>query len=90
MIIETVTAIYQLDEVNGVLRRYPRDNALGQNPPDIAHLRKDTQAIPYRMVRPPIVGHPMMFVLDIRNDGVATVRTTTMVIAIDDRDLGLD
>lgn len=83
MIIETETAIYMLDMEAGVLRRFPRENVLGSWANDVAHLRRDTQAIPFRMARVPVVGERMQFILDVRNDGIPTLRTTTPVISID-------
>lgn len=81
MIIQTETAVYVLDVPMGVLRRYPRENLVNHGW-QVAELRKDTQAIPYKLIRPPIVGEPAEFILEIRNDGVPTLRTTTPVTEI--------
>lgn len=85
MIVQTVTAVYVINEAKGVLTRYPRENLVGQNAHDVAHLRKDHQVIPYQLHPhfPLEVGKPAVFILDIRNDGVETVRTTTPVMSID-------
>ena len=83
MVVETQTAVYVLDEPRGVLRRYPRENLVNHGWA-VAELRKDTQAIPYALHPefPLTVGEPAVFILDIRNDGVATIRTTTPVVSI--------
>lgn len=83
MIVQTETAVYVLDEPNGTLRRYPRENLNNQGWP-VAALRMDTQSIPYRLHPhfPLEVGEPAIFILNIRNDGVETVRTTTPVVSI--------
>ena len=81
MIVKTQTAVYVLDVPMGVLRRYPLENLVNHGWP-VAELRKDTQAIPYKLVRPPVVGEPAEFILEIRNDGVPTLRTTTPVTEI--------
>jgi hypothetical protein len=86
MIVQTETAVYVLNESEGVLTRYPRENLVGQNASDVAHLRKDHQIIPYQLGRPLVIGEPAVFLLSIRNDGVATVRTTTPVVSIDGMD----
>jgi hypothetical protein len=83
MIVQTETAVYVLNEAEAVLTRYPRENLVGQNASDVAHLRKDHQIIPYQLARPLVVGESAVFLLNIRNDGVATIRTTTHVVAID-------
>lgn len=81
MIVQTESAVYVLDEANGVLRRYPRENLVNHGWA-VAKLRKDTQAIPYTLGRELTVGEPAVFLLRIRNDGVVTVRTTTPVTDI--------
>lgn len=82
MIVQTETAVYVINEADGVLTRYPRENLVGQNAHDVAHLRKDHQIIPYKLAKPLVVGEPAVFILNIRNDGVETVRTTTPVVSI--------
>lgn len=81
MIIKTQTAVYVLDVPMGVLRRYPLENLVNHGW-KVRELRLDAQAIPYRLVRPPIVGEPAEFILEIRNDDVPTLRTTTPVTEI--------
>lgn len=82
MIIETETAVYQLDMETGMLCRFPRQESVGTWADYVAELRKDQEPIPFRMARMPVVGERMQFILDIRNDGVPTLRTTTPVVSI--------
>jgi hypothetical protein len=84
MIIETVTAVYHLEEE--VLYRFPREESENPVDHDVAELRRDALPIPYRLLKVPVVGEPMQFLLLIREDGVPTVRTTTPVTSIDGRD----
>lgn len=83
MIVETESAVYVIDEPRGVLRRYPRENLVNHGM-EAAKLRMDTQSIPYKLHPrfPLTVGQPAVFILNIRNDGVETVRTTTPVVSI--------
>lgn len=81
MIVQTETAVYVLSPRDGVLTRYPREEL--DREWYVAELRKDHQIIPYRLERPLEVGKPAVFILNIRNDGVETIRTTTPVISID-------
>lgn len=47
-------------------------------------LRRDDVAVPLlRMPFPPQVGEPMAFFIDVRGDGVETLRTTTVVTRIE-------
>jgi hypothetical protein len=87
-IIETETAIYLLDREVAVLKRFPRDAPLDvENSPHalpaaVAALRKDGEAIPFKLLSPMAVGKPVIFQLQIRDDGVPTIRTTTDVVRI--------
>lgn len=82
MIVQTETAVYVLSPADGVLTRYPREE-FNENW-EISKLRMDHQNIPYKLhpQYPLEVGKPAVFILNIRNDGVETVRTTTPVIEI--------
>ncbi len=88
MIVETETAVYVLDLPQLVLRRYPRDEALILEeyghlaPARVEGLRRDGQAIPFNFLAPLEVGQPAQFLLQIRDDGIQTVRTTTNVVRI--------
>lgn len=79
MIVQTETAVYVIDRLEKKLRRYPRAEAVGWN---IAQLRMDGEAIPYIELGNIAIGEPAQFVLQIRDDGVQTIRTTTPVISI--------
>ena len=45
-------------------------------------LRRDTEAITVLAVHQLVVGQPAVFVLDLRRDGIPTVRTTSPVLTI--------
>jgi hypothetical protein len=86
MIIETVTAIYHLEEEQGVLYRFPREESENPVDHDVAELRRDALPIPYEAVGTLRVGQPAQFLLRIRDDGVRTIRTTTPIVSINGRD----
>ena len=81
MIVLTATAAYVLDQANGMLTRYPRENSQSADH-DVANLRKDGEKIPYTLIGELIVGQRARFLLQIRDDGVPTTRTTTPVLGI--------
>ena len=88
MIVETETAVYALDLVAFKLKRYPREKPLDVENSQhtmramVALLRKDGEAIPFQFLAPLEIGKPAQFLLQIRDDGVQTVRTTTDVIKL--------
>lgn len=88
MIVETEGSIYLLDLVAMKLERFPRDapvvveNSPHTLPAAVAALRKDGEAIPFEFLKPLKVGEPAQFLLQIRDDGVQTIRTTTDVLNI--------
>lgn len=90
MIVETETAIYVLDLVAFKLKRMPRDkpveidweNSQHTARAIVAALRMDGEAIPFSFLAPLEIGKPAQFLLQIRDDGVQTVRTTTDVLNI--------
>lgn len=50
---------------------------------DASDLRKDDEAHPLlEILQPPVVGRSMILLIDVRGDGVATVRTTTPVVEV--------
>lgn len=83
MIVQTETAVYVLDTASEMLTRYRREVA-PEGWPSASQLRRDGERIPYRMHpgKPLAVGEPAVFILQIRDDGVETVRTTTPVVSI--------
>jgi len=88
MIVETESAIYALDLVSMKLKRFPRDTVIEvENPRDglpavVAALRRDEEAIQFEFLAPLEIGKPAQFLLQIRDDGVQTIRTTTDVLKI--------
>lgn len=88
MKVETETAVYVLDRTMGILVRYPRNEALKLEdykdlpPAAVAALRRDERVIPYELVGELVVGKPAQFLLQIRNDGIPTIRTTTNVVKV--------
>jgi hypothetical protein len=88
MIVETETAVYILDREAELLRRFPRsepqfvEDSPHTLPAAVAALRKDTEAIPFKLLAPLELGKPAQFLLEIRDDGVSTVRTTTDVVKL--------
>lgn len=90
MIVETETAIYALDLETGLLKRFPRTEPVETDWANLQHtaravvatLRKDGEAIPFKLLAPLEVGKSARFELQIRDDGVSTIRTTTDVISI--------
>lgn len=80
MIVQTETAVYVINELDRLLHRYPRQSADCEQV--VSHLRKDGEPIPYKHIGHLEVGKPAQFVLQIRDDGVETVRTTTHVTSI--------
>lgn len=79
MIVETVTAVYEVDEAAGTIVRRPKSEGTADH--DVAALRRDEQPIPYVLLRPVKVGEPMSFALSIV-EGVRTHRTTTPVVDV--------
>jgi hypothetical protein len=85
MIIETESSTYELDLTGARLRRWPRSTTRGDYPGEVgpaSTLRKDEEWIPFTFIEPPAIGRPARFLLAIRDDGVPTVRTTTLVVSI--------
>jgi hypothetical protein len=82
VIVQTETAAYVLEGCHkGILTRYPRE---GNHDYDVAQLRMDGERIPYQVVGEITVGERVQFLLEIRDDGVLTHRTTTPVVSISD------
>jgi hypothetical protein len=81
MIVETEASSYELDLAAMRLRRVPK--AEGETGHWAAsRLRKDAEWIEFEFLAPLEIGKPAQFLLVIRNDGVRTIRTTTLVQAI--------
>lgn len=82
MIIQTETAVYVIDTLAKMLTRYRREEAPDDWPAP-SQLRMDGEAIPYKEIGTLRVGQPAQFLLQIRKDGVGTIRTTTPIRSID-------
>lgn len=67
-----------------MLRRHPTAAARADDfrPEEVSYLRRDHDAIPVVQVVRLEVGHPAVFVLDLRQDGIDTIRRTSPVLAI--------
>jgi hypothetical protein len=69
-------SVYDFDLSANTVRRVPD--------PDGADLRKDDEIVPIiSLPYPPSIGRPFIMALDIRGDGVATVRKTTAITKIE-------
>lgn len=84
--VRTATSTYVLDLNESTLSRYPSRTA-PQGWPSPAQLRKDGEHIPLLGFSTIAVGRPMLLILDIRRDGVQTVRQSTEVISIENVEL---
>lgn len=72
---ETATYIVNLDEEQ--LQRTPAQEA--PEGTSVSQLRKDTEPVPLLKLVRCVVGEPMVALVDVRGDGVATARQTTYV-----------
>lgn len=88
--VHTQTAMYLLDLERRKVTRFPdannelRPEDLLEEGDDyaVSQLRLDSETIPLVQLMTLALGEPMILVLDIRRDGVLTVRPTTPVRAI--------
>lgn len=81
MLVTTTTATYEVAPDRTWIVRHPAGE-----PPDgwtAADLRKDRERIPVLHFTEPVVGEPWRLVLDVRGDGIPTVRSTTPVRAVE-------
>jgi hypothetical protein len=80
--VTTETSTYVIDLDAGHCVRVP-DAGLGQvpgmPPAQVAAMRRDHEPISLVAVVKAEVGHPLLMVLDVRRDGVPTVRRSTVV-----------
>lgn len=72
---ETATYIVNLDEET--LERTPAQDAPGGT--SVSQLRKDAESVPLLKLARCVVGEQMVALIDVRGDGVATARQTTIV-----------
>jgi hypothetical protein len=85
MIVVTETSRYVLDRLVMSATRIPGAGAgavVGLPAPILAHLRRDAEALHLIEWPEPRVGEEMRLLLMVREDGVPTVRTTTIVRAV--------
>jgi hypothetical protein len=82
LLVITETSRYVLDHVLMSAMRLPGGGGGavdGLPPPVLAHLRCDAEALHLLAWPEPRVGEPMTLLLHVREDGIPTVRTTTIV-----------
>jgi hypothetical protein len=80
--VTTETSVYLLELDRRQVTRVPDAGAgppPGISPAAIASLRRDHESIPLLKLIMCIVGEPMRMLIDVRRDGVCTLRTTTVV-----------
>jgi len=70
---------YRIDFDAGTATRYPdlEDDS------DERQLRRDEEELPLHALTEFTIGYPMVLVLNLRGDGIPTIRTTTPVTAIE-------
>lgn len=80
--VTTETSVYLLDLDADRVIRVPDAGAgppAGLAPAAIASLRRDHESVPLIELLSCAVGEPMRLIIDLRRDGVSTLRTTTIV-----------
>jgi hypothetical protein len=80
--VTTETSVYLLDLDAKRVTRVPDAGAgppPGLSPAPVASLRRDHESVPLLGLIKCAVGEPMRLLIDIRGDGVSTLRTTTIV-----------
>lgn len=81
-LITTESSRYLLDEDAETVTRYPGSASETANWP-IADLRLDGEEIKLISFVEPVIGQPMLLLLDVRRDGVVTARYTTPVLSVE-------
>jgi len=83
---ETSTYVLELDEMGtGSLVRHagegvgPAPETTELPPPISVNLRRDAEHIPVMWAGAPVVGQPWALLLDLRGDGISTIRITNIV-----------
>lgn len=87
-VVTTQTSRYFLDLDSHQVMRHPGGGSKGRHgwdsgPPSAALLRGDGDVLPLRSVARCRVGESLVLFLDLRGDGVVTIRQSTQVIAIE-------
>lgn len=76
MIVHTETgSVYDINQADNTVKRLPD--------PDGGQLRKDNEVVPLLSLIKPVIGEPMTMLIDVRGDGVQTVRHTSPVTKIE-------
>jgi hypothetical protein len=87
-VVTTLTSRYFLDLDTRQMMREPGGGNPGRfgwdtGPPIVAPLRRDGDVVPLRSVAHCRLGESLVLFLDLRGDGVVTVRQSTQVTAIE-------
>ncbi|TQL60973.1 hypothetical protein FB474_2376 [Oryzihumus leptocrescens] len=82
--VRTETAVYDIDLDAAWICRHPANEQRGgAHDARVAALRLDDTPIPLVTVHQCQLGAPMILVLDLRGDGILTVRLSTEVLTIE-------
>jgi len=83
VVTESSTHLFDLDDRTAT--RYPGTGAggVGDRLVPVSGLRQDSEPIPLIELHRCKIGKRLLAVLDVRRDGVITVRETTIVVSID-------
>ena len=80
--IKTGASVYVIDTQAATVVRVPVRERPGPNFDAAAALRRDQELIRLIDIRACAVGHSMVLLLDVRRDGIVTLRRTTIVESI--------
>jgi hypothetical protein len=83
VLVTTHTAVYLLDPHARTATRHPRQDAHEPAAFMVARLRRDGEVVPLLAVLQLQIGWPMILGLDVRGDGLLTVRCSTPVVVIE-------
>lgn len=81
-VVDTRSSSYLLDLGRGTVTRYPGTLSSPPAAGRVATLRRDRDDLPLLKVYRCEVGRPLQLLLDLRRDGVATIRHSTDVVNI--------
>lgn len=87
-VVTTLTSRYFLDLDTHQMMRQPGGGNAGRygwdsGPPSVAALRRDGDVVPLRSIANCRVGESLVLYLDLRGDGVVTMRQATQVVSIE-------
>jgi len=90
-LVETETSSYLFDFDDRTVTRYPGVGAgASEGELPVSYLRRDGEQVRLLELARCTVGERLIAVLDVRRDGVVTVRESTFVVTITRVDPGLD